>query len=104
MDDRQELGGSIELVGFRDIDGGSMIVVKKIVGNYAKKFATRLDNFERLIIGMKGIHSSEDGPGAFELNGKLLFSGKSEHTNHTDHNLFFALDKVLKSLEKISMD
>ncbi|MBD3318425.1 hypothetical protein GF342_00790 [Candidatus Woesearchaeota archaeon] len=103
MDDVQRLGGNIDLAGFRDVDGGSMIVVKKIVGTYAKKFSTRLSDFERLELRMKPIHSSEDGPGAYELKGKLVYGGRSEHVENTDHNLFYALDSVLKKLEKLSL-
>ena len=33
MDDSMQLGGSIELSGFRNLDGASMVVLKKIVGN-----------------------------------------------------------------------
>jgi hypothetical protein len=98
--DVQQLGGSIDLVGFRDIDGGSMIVVKKIVGNYTKKFTTRLENFERIIITMKPVHKVDETKSQYELHGRLLHSGKTENAELTDHNLFFALDKVLKSLEK----
>ena len=34
-----QLGGNIELAGFKELDRDSMVVLKKIVGNYAKKFA-----------------------------------------------------------------
>ena len=38
-----ELGGSIQLSGFSGIDGGQMVVVKKIVGNYAKRLSDGKD-------------------------------------------------------------
>ena len=104
MDDLQSLGGNIDLVGFREVDGGSMIVVKKLVGNYTKKFSSRLSNFERLVISMKPVHSSNDKGGAYELRGKILYDGKSDHADITDHNLFFAVDNVLKKLEKLSLN
>jgi len=32
MDDIEELGGNIELAGFKDVDSASMAVLKKIIG------------------------------------------------------------------------
>lgn len=100
MEDLQRLGGNINLVGFRDVDGGSMIVVKKLVGNYVRKFTDRLSAFESLTLTMKQIHGSENHSGSFEVHAKVLFNGKSQHSDTTDHNLFFGVDQVLKSLEK----
>jgi len=34
MSDELQLGGNINLSGFKEIDSGSMVVLKKIVGNY----------------------------------------------------------------------
>ena len=39
MDDTMQLGGNIELSGFSGVDGASMIVLKKIIGNYGKHFS-----------------------------------------------------------------
>ena len=41
MEDTVELGGNIQLNGFSRLDGASMIILKKIVGNYAKKIAEK---------------------------------------------------------------
>lgn len=35
--DTLELGGNIQLTGFSELNGGQMIVLKKIVGNYCEK-------------------------------------------------------------------
>ena len=41
-----ELGGNITLVGFKEMGFGELIVVKKIVGNYARKLSTDKKNME----------------------------------------------------------
>ena len=45
MDDNVQLGGNIELSGFRDIDGASMVVLKKIIGNYARRLSELSEKF-----------------------------------------------------------
>ena len=94
MDDSQQIGGNIELVGFRDLDGGSMIILKKIIGNYARKFSDRLDGIDKLSISMKKIGNNQ-----FELHGQLIKAGEQHTSEVTDYNLFMVLDKVLKKLE-----
>ena len=37
MDETLELGGNIELKGFGSMDKSSMVIVKKIIGNYYLK-------------------------------------------------------------------
>ncbi|MBD3259811.1 hypothetical protein GF371_04255, partial [Candidatus Woesearchaeota archaeon] len=41
-----KLGGNIELSGFRDLDGGTMVILKKIVGNYVRKLSDNSEKFE----------------------------------------------------------
>ena len=43
MEETIKLGGSIELSGFSNLDGGQMIVLKKIVGNYARKMEEKYE-------------------------------------------------------------
>ena len=43
-----ELGGNIVLNGFRDLEPPELVVVKKIVGTYARKFADQLGEETRL--------------------------------------------------------
>jgi len=95
MDDTLILGGNIELTGFNHIDPGEMIVVKKIVGNYSKKFSDRVD-MQKLQITMKSIH----GTSKFEVHAKVLTNAKDFLSEVTDHNIFFVLDKAMKKLEQ----
>jgi len=98
MEDIQQLGGNIELTGFREIDGGSMIILKKIIGNYARKFSDRLGNMEKLSLTVKNIGSNK-----FELHAKLVADGKVHTSEITDHNLFVLADSALKKLENSAL-
>lgn len=88
----QFLGGNIELRGFSALDPGSMIVLKKIIGNYARKFSDAHAS-EKLTLSI-----SADGD-AFALNGSVIAQGKEMNASHADKNVFFLVDSVLKKLE-----
>ncbi len=87
------LGGNIELSGFSELEGGAMIVLKKIVGNYARRMSTVAKNFERLSLTMKKVHDNQ-----FELHAKMLDNGKPVTSSITDRNLFVAADSSLKKI------
>ena len=97
-DDTLNLGGNIELSGFSDIDSASMIILKKIVGNFAKKFADHNENFQKLHVTMKPVHEREKGE-KYEIHGKVVINGRSASAEMVDRNLFYCLDKVMKKLE-----
>lgn len=98
-EDTQQLGGSIELSGFRELDGGSAVIIRKIVGSYARRFSDKIQGFERLSLMMKKVHQvSEHSEGIFELHGKVVASGKAYASKIEDRNLFVAIDKVLDKL------
>jgi len=48
MEETIELGGNISLIGFRDVEPGKLIVVKKIVGNFVKKIQDQNKDFEKI--------------------------------------------------------
>jgi hypothetical protein len=87
-----QLGGNIELVGFREVGPDKIIVVKKIVGNYARKMSEG-SQFDKLTVSLKLVHSSK-----VEIKGKLAANGKLYNSEIVDFNLFFALDKVLGNI------
>ncbi len=97
-EDTVTLGGNIELSGFHDFDGGSQIILKKIIGNYAKRFSEICDRFELLKLQMKKVHEREKSE-IYEIHGMVLDGGKHFNASTSDPNLFFALDRVLKKLE-----
>lgn len=101
VEERLQLGGNIELVGFQEMEPGELIVLKKIVGHFAEKFSKLCDQFEQLVIIKKDVHKQEHSQ-KYEIHGKLIETGKTHTIKATDFNLFVALDEVLKKLEQVA--
>ena len=97
MDDFMQLGGNIELAGFRDIDGASMVVLKKIIGNYGRRMSEISDKFEKLSITMKPIHETEKSS-KYEVHAELINGGKPVVSEVVERNLFVAIDNALKKI------
>ncbi len=94
-----ELGGNIFLTGFNVVEPGMLVVVKKIVGTYAKKFSENIKGFENLSLHLKLVHERETSE-KYELHVKLMADGKPITSEMTDRNLFVILDAVLKKIEE----
>ena len=92
------LGGNIELSGFSTLDNGSMIVLKKIVGNYVRRIEEKCENFEALKLTMKPVHQTENQMKKFELHGKLIDNGHIYPSEAVEHNLFIGVDNCLRKL------
>ena len=92
-EDILQLGGNIELSGFSSLDGGSMIVLKKIIGNYAKRMNIQAKSFEKLNITMKTVHENQ-----FEIKAKVVESGNVLNSSITERNLYVGIDNALKSI------
>lgn len=86
-----QLGGNIELVGFKELEPGELVVVKKVVGNYAKQMSEASKDFEKLTVTLE-----KEGE-QFKLRA-VLKAGKEITAEETDSNLFFAMDKSLKKI------
>lgn len=86
------LGGNIALFGFHVLDPASMIVLKKIIGNYARRFS---DNHcsEKL-----ELHLTQHVQG-FALLGSVRCKDQLFNAEFVDKNVFFVVDAVLKQLE-----
>ena len=82
------LGGGIELTGFKNIDSGMFIVLKKIVGSYARTFSDNHKDFEKLILKNEGD----------EMKAELKLKKKSFDAKSKSDNFFVVLDSVLKEL------
>lgn len=93
-----ELGGNIQLVGFKELGYAEFVVIKKVVGNYARKFSAHKP-FSALKLSLKPIHKTQDEVTKFEIKGSLERNGTRVHAEIVEHNLFIALDKILKKLE-----
>jgi ribosome-associated translation inhibitor RaiA len=95
-----ELGGSIRLSGFSEVDGGSLIIIKKLIGSFVKKVSEKNSKFQSLSMTLKTVHTSEksDTTGKFEI--KVLLAAEKNYSSEVTHmNLMFAIDKVLKKVE-----
>ena len=92
-----QLGGNIQLSGFRDIDGASMVVLKKIIGNYARRLSELSGKFESLHITMKPVHETEKSE-KYEVHAKLMDNGKPLVSEVVERNLFIAVDNALKKI------
>jgi hypothetical protein len=89
----QVLGGNIELRGFNALDGGSMIVLKKIIGNYARRFADSHQS-EKLALTLA------QNADTYALTGSVLLQGREFRAEHAGKNVFFLVDSVLKKIEE----
>ncbi|MCK4670625.1 MAG: hypothetical protein KAT43_05475 [Nanoarchaeota archaeon] len=99
-----KLGGNIELSGFRELDSGSMIILKKIIGNYVRRFSDQSAKFEGIRIVLKPVFTSNlEKPSRFEVQGKLFDNGKMYSANHSDNNVFVTIDRVLGKIERSLM-
>ncbi|MBW2967946.1 hypothetical protein KY362_05665 [Candidatus Woesearchaeota archaeon] len=90
------LGGSIELVGFKELDGGSMVILKKMIGNHVRKMSDTAENFEKLTVTMKKVGA---GSNKFEVRAKMIDNGRPVTSEVTDFNLFFTMDKALSQIQ-----
>ena len=98
MDEKlHNLGGSIELSGFRDIDSSSMAVVNKNVSNHAKRIEELAKKMGKLHITLKPIHEREKSE-KYEVHATVVINGKIYASEMVDRNLFVAVDTVLNKL------
>lgn len=97
MDDIMQLGGNIELSGFKDIDGASMVVLKKIIGNHVRRMTEISDKFESLKVTMKPVHETEKSE-KYEIHAQLMNDGKPIVSEVVERNLFVAVDDALKKV------
>lgn len=91
-----ELGGNIELAGFGDLDSSEMIVLKKVIGNYVRKFSDHFGpDYQKMSLHMKPIH----GNSKFEVMVKLVTKEHTYNSEVTENNLFVCVADALKKVE-----
>ena len=98
MEDLLQLGGNIALSGFNELEHGSMVILKKIIGNYALRFSDQCESFEKLSLNIKKVHETEASK-KFEVHGMMMDKGKTYTSEITDRNVFIVVDSVLKKIE-----
>ena len=91
--DLLKLGGSIELSGFKAVDRSAMVILKKIIGNYARRIADNSQNFEALKLRVKKVRDN-----IFELNCQMIDNGNVVTSSVEDRNIFVAVDSALKKI------
>src|SRR3989344_8111480 len=94
-DSVQELGGNITLVGFKELETSEIIVVKKVVGSYARKMSDSSSNFENLTVTLKTVHKTAKSE-KYEVHARLLDNGQLYTGEAIERNLFVALDTCLR--------
>lgn len=98
MEETIRLGGNIELTGFNILSGSEMVVIKKIVGSYAKKIEGMCKDFNSLKLRLKPLHMTEDKVKKFEMYGQVVDSGQVMPASTVEHNLYVGVDAVCKKL------
>lgn len=88
-----ELGGNITLTGFSERSFAELIVIKKVVGQYARKFNDTVEGFSHLSVVLKTVGTSK-----VELHANLEVDGTHYASEVVHNNLFVALDGVLKKV------
>ncbi|MFP4403258.1 MAG: hypothetical protein ACOC3X_02670 [Nanoarchaeota archaeon] len=94
-----ELGGNITLSGFKDLDKDTMIIIKKIIGSYIKKFNEKNSKFQSFSVNLKKTGETENSA-IFELKANLI-ADKQYNAETNDRNLLIAIDKLLKKLDSL---
>ncbi len=89
-----ELGGNIKLKGFSEIDNASLIVIKKIVGNYAKKLAEETEDFQNLILNLES-----NNPKDFKISAEFQKTSENLNSEIQGENLFFTLSRALEAIK-----
>ncbi len=92
-----ELGGNITLVGFKELAYAEFVVVKKVVGNYARKISDKQE-FSNLTMTLKPIHKIDNEVSKYEIKGKLEIDRTMFNAEVVEHNLFVGIDNLLKKL------
>ena len=83
-----ELGGNIKLSEFESLEPAQLIVVKKVVGNYAKNISEKVE-FSELLVCLKDKNVAV----------KLTTKDKTFEEEESGDNLFFTLDKALAKVK-----
>ena len=91
MDEKLELGGNITLTGFSNLEKSKLVVLKKIVGNYAKTIGEK-KKFEKLILTMANKENKH------KIKAEVIFEGNTITSEKKEDNIFIALDSALKEI------
>ncbi len=82
-----ELGGNIKLDGFEGIEPAQLIVIKKVVGNFAKQYSEKVEVKELMI------KLEDKNKVTVTLNGEITESDEGD-------NLFYVLNGLLVKVKE----
>jgi hypothetical protein len=91
----KEIGGNITLIDF-DLDGQEMIIVKKMIGNCARKIKN-FTEYRDLKVEMK-IHQKNKGHKKYEFKASLIFDVRRADAEVEGLNPFVALNELLSKI------
>ena len=94
-----DLGGNIKLVGFKEISKAELVVVKKLVGSYARKLGDNLHEFQELKVTLKPVHKTTNSE-KFELHAGVRSVHDHVEAEVIERNLFVGLDAVLQKVSE----
>ncbi len=86
------LGGNITLNGFQNIEGGKMIVLKKIIGNHTRQIQEKKSDYEKLVITLEGEETNAT------IKAEVTAGGSQTTAEDTQNNIFTAIDGALKKI------
>lgn len=93
------LGEQITLSGFRAVDRGSMVILKKMIGNHVRKISDSSETFESIKFVLKPVHETEASK-VYDIHCQLIDNGKSYNAEVGDRNVFIAVNKALTKIEE----
>jgi hypothetical protein len=96
------LGGNIVLTGFRDLSRQELVIVKKIVGSYARKLSDNLSDFQELKVTLKSVHKTENSE-KYELHTSVRFGRSHFEAGIVERNLFVGLDSCIGKVAEHAM-
>jgi hypothetical protein len=92
-----KFGEQIVLSGFNSLDGGTMHILRKMVGSEVRKLSDRCSNFVEMKLVMKLVHETEASK-IYEVKGFLDDNGKIYASEVTDRNVFQSVSKVFEKI------
>lgn len=93
MDDLKQLGGNIDLIGFSALDGGTMFILRKIIGSSARKYSEKIQNFKKLTLKLNNANGNN------EITA-IITADNDNQSISQDSNTLVAVANVLKELDE----
>ncbi len=86
------LGDKIELAGSEIIDGATMIILKKMIGNHFREIS-QTKEIDKLLLDIK----KQDN---FTIAAKMLHQNGEINSEISHSNLFMGMDSALKEIRR----